>query len=64
MRALWEELPAACGDDWFGLDMAASVPDAALGVVAYLVLHAPTLGQGFVASVRHARLLFHSSDHG
>ena len=57
VRALWEELPAACGDDWFGLNLAASVPDAALGVVAYLVLHAPTLGQGFVASVRHASLL-------
>ena len=57
VRALWEELPAACGNDWFGLDLAASVPDAALGVVAYLVVHAPTLGQGFVASVRHARLL-------
>jgi AraC-like DNA-binding protein len=57
VRTLWEELPTACNDDWFGLDLAASVPDAALGVVAYLVLHAPTLGQGFVASVRYARLL-------
>jgi AraC-like DNA-binding protein len=56
-RALWEELPAACGDPAFGLNLAAAVPDAALGVVAYLVLHAPTLGQGFAAAVRHAGLL-------
>jgi AraC-like DNA-binding protein len=57
VRALWEELPGVCHDEWFGLNLAASVPDAALGVVAYVVQHAPTLGQGFVASVRHARLL-------
>jgi AraC-like DNA-binding protein len=57
VRALWEELPLACGDPFFGLDLAASVPDAALGIVAYVAQHAPTLGQGFVAAVRYARLL-------
>jgi AraC-like DNA-binding protein len=57
VRALWEELPIACGDPELGLNLAAAVPDAALGIVAYLVLHAPTLGQGLVAAVRHARLL-------
>lgn len=57
VRALWEELPTACGDPELGLNLAAAVPDAALGIVAYLVLHAPTLGQGLVAAVRHARLL-------
>jgi AraC-like DNA-binding protein len=57
VRALWEELPGLCHDEWFGLNLAASVPDTALGVVAYVVQHAPTLGQGFVASVRYARLL-------
>jgi AraC-like DNA-binding protein len=57
VRTLWEELPAACGDAFFGLNLAAAVPDGALGVVAHLVLHAPTLGQGFVAAVRHAGLL-------
>jgi AraC-like DNA-binding protein len=56
-RALWEELPAACADPAFGLNLAASVPDGALGVVAYVALHAPTLGQGFAAAVRHAGLL-------
>jgi len=57
VRALWEELPTACGDPELGLNLAAAAPDAALGIVAYLVLHAPTLGQGLVAAVRHARLL-------
>lgn len=57
VRTLWEELPRACRDDWFGLNLARSVPDASLGIVAYVVQHAPTLGQGFVASVRYARLL-------
>ncbi len=57
VRALWEELPAACGDASFGLNLAAAVPDGALGVVAHLVLHAPTLGHGFAAAVRHAGLL-------
>lgn len=57
VRALWEELPLACGDPELGLNLAAAVPDAALGIVAYLVLHAPTLGQGLAAAVRHARLL-------
>jgi AraC-like DNA-binding protein len=57
VRTLWEELPRACLDDWFGLNLALSVPDASLGIVAYVVQHAPTLRQGFVASVRYARLL-------
>jgi AraC-like DNA-binding protein len=57
VRALWEELPIACMDPRFGLNLAASVPDGALGLVAYMMLHAPTLGQGFVAAVRYARLL-------
>jgi AraC-like DNA-binding protein len=57
VRALWDQLPRACEDDWFGLNLAASVPDSSLGIVAYLLQHAPTLGQGFAASVRYARLL-------
>jgi AraC-like DNA-binding protein len=57
VRALWDELPRASRDDWFGLNLAERVPDASLGIVAYVVQHAPTLGQGFVASVRYARLL-------
>ena len=57
VRVLWEELPIACGDPELGINLAAAVPDAALGIVAYLVLHAPTLRQGLVAAVRHARLL-------
>jgi AraC-like DNA-binding protein len=57
VRALWEDLPAACNDPELGLNLAAGAPDAALGLVAYLVLHAPTLGQGFVAAVRYASLL-------
>jgi AraC-like DNA-binding protein len=57
VRRLWEELPIAAGDPWFGLNLAASVPDSALGIVAYVVQHAPTLEQGFVAAVRYARLL-------
>lgn len=57
VRALWEELPRVCADDWFGLNLAEGAPDASLGIVAYVVQHAPTLGQGFVASVRYARLL-------
>lgn len=57
VRTLWDELPRACGDDWFGMNLAESVPDSSLGIVAYVVQHAPTLGQGFVASVRYARLL-------
>ncbi|HVT07341.1 MAG TPA: AraC family transcriptional regulator [Polyangia bacterium] len=57
VRALWEELPRACNDPALGLNLAAAVPDRALGVVAYLILHAPTLGQGFAAAVRHAGLL-------
>jgi len=50
VRALWEELPLACGDPELGLNLAASAPDAALGIVAYLILHAPTLGQGLTAA--------------
>ncbi len=57
VRALWEELPTACGDPDFGLTLAAGAPDAALGVVAYVVQHAPTLGRGFAAAVTYARLL-------
>ncbi|HVZ73383.1 MAG TPA: AraC family transcriptional regulator [Polyangia bacterium] len=57
VRALWEELPVACGDPWFGLSLAAGVPDASLGILAAVILHAPTLEQGFRASVRYARLL-------
>jgi AraC-like DNA-binding protein len=57
VRRLWEELPVAAGDPWFGLNLAASVPDSALGIVAYVAQHAPTLEQGFVAAVRYARLL-------
>jgi len=57
VRELWTDLPVACGDPFFGLTLAASVPDGALGVVAYLAQHAPTLGQGFTAAVRYARLL-------
>jgi hypothetical protein len=57
VRTLWDELPRDCGDDWFGLNLAQSVPDSSLGIVAYVVQHAPTLGQGFVASVRYPRLL-------
>ena len=57
VRALWQELPLACGDPELGLNLAAGAPDAALGIVAYLVLHAPTLEQGLVAAVRHASLL-------
>jgi AraC-like DNA-binding protein len=62
VRTLWEELPIACGDPELGLNLAAAAPDAALGVVAYLILHAPTLGQGLVAAVRHARLLQEVAD--
>jgi AraC-like DNA-binding protein len=57
VRELWTDLPAACDDPFFGLTLAASVPDGALGIVAYLAQHAPTLGQGFTAAVRYARLL-------
>lgn len=56
-RTLWEELPAACGDPALGLNLAAAVPDQSLGVVSYLILHAPTLRHGFAAAVRHAGLL-------
>lgn len=31
VRGLWEELPIACGDPELGLNLAAGVPDAALG---------------------------------
>jgi AraC-like DNA-binding protein len=62
VRALWEELPLACGDPELGLNLAASAPDAALGIVAYLILHAPTLGQGLTAAARHARLLQEVAD--
>ena len=57
VRALWEELPIACDDEWFGLNLAASAPDAALGVVAYVTMHAATLGLGFAAAIRYSRLL-------
>jgi AraC-like DNA-binding protein len=57
VRRLWEELPVACEDPWFGLNLAARVPDAALGIVTYVAQHAATLGQGFTAAVRYARLL-------
>jgi AraC-like DNA-binding protein len=57
VRALWTELPDLCRDSELGLNMAQAVPDAALGIVAYALLHAPTLGDGFAASVRYARLL-------
>jgi AraC-like DNA-binding protein len=57
VRTLWEELPRACGDPALGLNLAGAVPDQTLGVVAYLILHSPTLGQGVAAAVRHARLL-------
>jgi AraC-like DNA-binding protein len=57
VRALWEELPTSCGDPNFGLTLAAGAPDAALGVVAYVAQHAPTLGRGFSAAVTYARLL-------
>src|ERR1700722_17831352 len=57
VRTLWLELPDLCSDPAFGLNLARSAPDSALGIVAYAALHAPTLGEGFRAAVRYARLL-------
>jgi AraC-like DNA-binding protein len=57
VRALWVELPVLCGDSELGLNLARAAPDASLGVVAYVLLHARTLEEGFRASVRYARLL-------
>jgi AraC-like DNA-binding protein len=57
VAALWEALPAAHGDDAFGLRFAQRVEVGALGVLGYFARCAATLGAAFERVARYHRLL-------
>ena len=47
MQALWREVIAATGDPAIALKLGELVNPAAIGVLAYVMMHSPTLGRAF-----------------
>lgn len=47
IQALWREIVAATGDPNIALKLGEMVNPAAIGVLAYVMMHSPTLGQAF-----------------
>lgn len=54
---LWEFLPAALGDESFGLSLAALAAGAPLSVGWWVVWSSPTLRDGLAQAIRYQRLL-------
>ncbi len=47
MQALWREVVAATGDPHIDLKIGEMINPVAVGVLAYVMMHSPTLGQAF-----------------